>query len=116
MSGAIAKPVLRQSPAAGKTTHVDLQRQTNSAGAKSADALNAFPLQPGVLKTGIAIVLGQTTTVIHGLKRLPKTLMSVPYNVTVTVGQYPVPIVTASDVNQISFQGFGTFTFDAWLY
>lgn len=121
MSGRIAIPVLRQSGAV-KTTHVDLQRQTQSAGAKAAAALNAQPRQQPKTIYNQRFVPGTATIVIHGLGKAPKgySLVNIrpdPTQAGATAAQGAQRNTTTDDTQTISLGPWQPFLADVevWL-
>ena len=120
MSGRISIPVLRQ-PGAAKTTHVDIQRQTQSAGAQAAAVLNAQPRQNPVTIYNQRFVVGTNTIVIHGLGRTPKGYALVnkradPTQAAATAAQDAQRNVQ-DDTNTLSLGPFQPFLADVevWL-
>lgn len=89
-----------------------MQQQTQ----KTAAALNLFPLQPGVIVTGVACSVGPVITVVHGLGRVPKGWYPVRLYGYVSGTVALVEAGASPDKTTLSLGAQGSFTADIWVF
>ena len=102
----------------GTRQAASIQRQTQKVAQavnQTKASLDNFPLQPGVLVTGIACSVGPVIQVVHGLNRIPTGWFAIRRYAYVsgTIGEVEA---AASTTNAIQLGALGSYTADFWIF